>query len=523
MTPWPHQPKCVESVREAIAGGLCRILLQLGTGGGKTLIDKMLADIYLAEGRRGVLYVNRKELVRQTAKKFRDYGLDVGVRASGYENEYYKPFQISSVQTEIARKDRENWAPHTGGIAIISEAHLNAANEMQDLASQHIEAGDVIVGETATPIGLGHFYDHLIVGATNEELRECGATVPYVQFPCAEPDLSRLKVRDGEDPSAKEIAKLLRKTTQIIGHVIGEYRRLNPKQKPCLLFAPGVPESLWFAEQFYHAGIPAAHLDGENCWVNGVHYKSSPQMRHEIIGDDREPGMIRTGEIKVLCNRYVAREGVDIPEIEHIILATVMGSLQTLIQSVGRGGRACLWTGKQFCIVQDHGGHFWRAGLGCLNREREWNLQWTDAMHCQMHADRLRDGSEKPAAVCPVCTAAVYTSVCAACGHELYGRPFTRKVIQLDGTLQEVNDGMYKPLPIYNGTDGKKQWERMILYRSKVKNRDGTVRGRSFRECANLFAQENYGMYPDWNWPMMPRRELDRYREVQLVSRSELT
>src|SRR5262249_13670995 len=161
-----------------------------------------------------------------------------------------------------------------------------------------------------------------IVAGTNSELRQCGALVPCQHFGPDEPDLRKFKkLQAGRDLSeADNVAAIMR--PGIFGRVWDSFEKINPAHKPSILFAPGVKESVWCAEQFVSRGVSAAHIDGENVWVDGKWYRSSREARGDILAASRE------GRIVVLCNRFVLREGVNATWLAHGIFATVFGSLQ---------------------------------------------------------------------------------------------------------------------------------------------------------------------------------------------------
>ncbi len=517
MTPWPHQTRAVQEVLAARDAGKRRVLLSMPTGSGKTFVADQLIQMELAAGRKACIYTNRKLLLEQTARVFGDVGY--GVRASGHANEYYKPFQICSIQTESRRiNTRENYELHKADLVIIDEAHLNSADSMQDIAARHIEHGAMILGLTATPIDLGHFYDDMIVAANNSELRECGALVKAIHYGIEEPDCRKLKVPVGEDISENVLRKLMG-APKIVGRVIENYRRLNPEQKPTILFASGVSESLFFAEQFTRAGHRWAHIDGD--WIGlgemgddekMILYPANTTDLRKDLGE-----MVREGVIKGVSNRFVLREGIDWPFLVHGIFATVFGSLQTFLQSGGRLLRA--YPGKTEAIIQCHGGSWWRHGS--LNADREWRLEWSGTMIAAMREDRLRDGIEPEPFRCPDC-AMILAARCCPCGFTIDTRRRSRPVMQLDGEIVMLEGAIHQPRRIYTRPDGPKQWERIVLHRHRTKNVDGKFRERTFRECFNVFSRDNYGQYPDRSWPLMPRRDLDIYRCVADVPKGEL-
>jgi superfamily II DNA or RNA helicase len=367
---WPSQLYALEEVPARLRAGYRRVLVTSPTGGGKTVIICDLILWALKNGYKVIVYSNRKLLVRQLARVLRAHGITFGVRAAGHKDQRELPVQVSSLPTENSRVLRSGkWQVHGHGervLAIVDEAHLNAGPKALAILTRHLEHGGAYVGFTATPIDLAHAYDTLIVAGTPSELRKCGALVHALHYGPDEPDMKAFKqdAKTGEFTEEDVGTAIMTKT--IFGRVLDHYRLLNPEQRPTILFAPGVRESIWFAEELTAAGGRAAHIDSNGVWLDGEYSRDTDR--------DYVLTALRRGEIQVLCNRFVAREGLDLPEVSHIILATVMGSLRTYLQSVGRGLRAA--QGKKWLTIQDHGGHWHRHGS--VNVDRAWELNLTE-------------------------------------------------------------------------------------------------------------------------------------------------
>ena len=329
MNLWPHQANALDELLAALNWGEKRILVTSPTGGGKTVVAANLARDFLDRKKRVILYTNRRLLIEQFASVLTVHGFDFGIRAAGHAPDRGCPFQIASVQTEAARsmKGKEELFP--ADLVLVDEAHLQTGNTVQELQTYYAGLGAAWVGFTATPIDLGLLYSKLIVAGTNSELRQCGALVPCQMWGPDEPDLKAYKAElaAGKDLSEKKASSAMGgKSKHLFGRVFEWFEKLNPDHRPTILFAPGVDESMWFAEQFTERGIPAAHIDGKNVWVNGEQKPTTPERRQEILDGSRD------GSIKVITNRYVMREGIDAPWLEHGIFATVFGSLQTYLQ-----------------------------------------------------------------------------------------------------------------------------------------------------------------------------------------------
>lgn len=508
-TAWPHQQYAIDEVPRLIDLGHRRICVTAPTGAGKSFIICCLIEWAVENNWLVALYTNRKLLIEQLRRTLSSRGITYGVRASGHPDERNLQVQISSLPTERARVlNSQKWVVHGHGervLAIVDEAHLNKSDTAQAILQMHQDHGGVHVGFTATPIDLGHLYDNLVVAGTPSELRRCGALVPAYHFGPDEPDMKNFKqnVKTGEY-SEGDIKKAIM-TKCIFGRVMEYYERINQERRPTILFGPGVKESIWFAEQFHKEGVRAAHIDGNGIWVDGEYQRASIGERDEILK------RVANGEIKVLCNRFVAREGLDIPELSHAILATVFGSLQSYLQSVGRILRACL--GKDKATIQDHGGHWHRHGS--VNMDRHWELDITENI---IHGERVDDFREKKQAepiMCSECGLIRSSGpVCPQCGHESTKR--SRIVIQQDGTLHEHTGDIYKPRRVLMKHNTQKLWESTYYRAKKSRN------GMTFRQAEGLFVYENH-YWPPRDLPFMPKNNRDWFRKVKDVPREELT
>jgi DNA repair protein RadD len=526
MDRWAHQIRGVAEVLDAIAAGEKRLALTSPTGMGKSIGVCDIIERLVAEDWYAVLYSNRRLMVDQLITVLAQAGIKCGVRASGHEAERDLPVQISSLPTERARTLKsEQWTPHGEGrkcLAVVDEAHLNATGTALEMLEWHWSRGHVSLSVTATPLGIGNIATKLIVAGTNSEGRQCGALVPAIHYGCDEPDLRTLKVAIGEEVSqSKQRSAIM--TPTIWGRVIEQFRRLNPEERPTLLFGPDVAGSKWFAEQFSRAGISAAHIDGESVWWNGETYR-------RVRGDnDPAKDMLQAskeGRLKVICNRFVMREGIDAPWLSHLIFACIMGGVGTYLQAGGRLLRA--YPGLKEVTVQDHGGHYWRHGS--LNGDRQWFLEYTPQIASGLREDRLRGKlcgrckvkltpgfpvckacgflNEIEPIVCPECSRILNFWRCP-CGWEAppKWKP-SRKVVQIDGTLKEMTGDVFKPHNVMKQLRGPALWERMY-YRAK-----STKWNATFRQAFALFARDNYFQWPDRNWPLMPVRDIDQYKHV---------
>ena len=509
---WDHQQRGLDQIGGLLSAGERRICVAAPTGSGKSRM--MFESIARADGPVS-LYTDRRMLFDQICRGLDDASIAYGMVAAGRRPAVTRNVQVCMVQTAASRHLKGDATINPAALVLIDEAHKNAARQMKGLIDRHTDAvNDVaIIGYTATPLGVGHVYDQLVQPCTVSELRQRGVLVPAVHYGPDEPDqkwIGTIKVEGGECGIPNGKRGLYAK--RVFGSVIDNYRRHNDGSRPAMLFAPGVDESLWFAEQLTAAGIPAAHIDGTNCWVDGQLYVSDRAARDEIIG------RLRDGSIKCISNRFVLREGIDIPEVSHLIFATVFGSLSTYLQSGGRGLRGCPAIGKKDCIIQDHGGNWHR--FGSLNEDREWVLSLDNRIAANLREDRLRERQEPEPVMCPNCTAVRRPSpVCPFCDYRHVGR--SRMVMQADGKLKAMDGRKYPPRRLAKRTRNlERDWAARV--RQVRNSKKASVRRMTFRQLETTFAMDHNWRYPPRDLPGMPVHAIDMYRQVCAVAEDRL-
>lgn len=504
------QERAIAHIKGLTEQGEKLICLVAPTGGGKTRIAIELTNDFIDRDRKVLVLTNRKLLIEQLVGVFSAAGVEPGVRAANYPLDHTKAIQIASIQTETSRTVKGKiWDWFDADLVIIDEAHLNSSASVQKIIARYLEHGSVIVGMTATPIDLGHIYRVMVEAGTKAELRELGALVPCRHIGCDEPDKRLIRTIDAEDLSENELRDIFGKAEasignkrlkQLCGRVFDWYDRLNPERSATILFAPGVNESIWFHEEFVKRGISAAHIDGETVWLNGKPYNTSPEMRAEVLE------LSRLGEVKVLCNRFVLREGIDAPWLAHGIFATIFGSLQSYLQSGGRLLRA--FPGLKHVTLQDHGGNWWRHGS--LNEDREWKLDWTAAMYTGVRRERLEQGEEKEPVRCPQCGLILKSMKCV-CGFVI--QRASRPVVMANGELAEHTGRIFRPRT--------RTMKKDTTYLWKVETIKGLKGKKTYRQCeANFFRLHGY--YPPRGLPLMPSERLDWYLKVSDVPQNRL-
>jgi superfamily II DNA or RNA helicase len=397
---------------------------------------------------------------------------------------------------------------HPSNLVVVDEAHLQKADTMKRIVADHKAAGAAIVLLTATPIGLAHMVDELVISGTLREYRDCKALVPAVVRSIEQPDLSKVK-RNLTGEYILDGRKRKIYTQTIIGSVLDRWKRYNPDARPTMLYAPGVAESVWIAAQFAQQGVRACHVDATDCVLDGVRAKLTRAIWDEIVE------RFKAGSVKVICSRFKLREGVDIPSCYHAILATPIGSLASYIQTVGRVLRYSPETPDQV-LITDHGGNYLRHGSP--NDDRAWGDWWTLPEHVvsTMHERNIREGKKHEPIRCPKCEGERKSGIkCPHCGFE---HPKSQRHIVMEDGMMVVRDGnLIARKRIRREDDTQKLWDNMYWSWKQ----SGKCRDKTFAQLEGFFAHVNH-YHPPRDLQNMPKNSLDWWRSISDVTPQEL-
>lgn len=467
MTDWTRLQ--VESVNRILArmdAGQRSIVATGPTGIGKTAICKRL--IRECENRQlpWLFLTHRKMLLKQTHESLMSDLISHGIRASGWED-FWMPHaggQLAMIQSERASQESGKWERYPAKVVFVDEAHANKSGFAEQLLRDYLADGATVIGVTATPVGMGGLFKHMEIIADKTTARSIGALLPAHTYAPDEVNVSDVKTVsvDGEF-SQPELAKRF-KRHQVVGRVYEHWMKLNPEQLPAIGFAPGVKESMWFCDEFIRRGVKCAHIDGEKVYL-GEHdedgepivykNKEAEELREQVAEQSK------SGEIKVVWNRFVMREGVDWPWLYHAIFATAFSTVEAWDQSTGRVLRN--YAGYEKVIIQDHGGNVWRPGLGSPNADREWSLECTNSSMRKAATQKMQTGEDKQPKGCPNCNAVNSFSTwmkgdmsCNVCGYKF--KMSVRNVYQTDGTLQAVRGDAVKKK--HSKPDAQKMWDQ---------------------------------------------------------------
>ena len=246
---------------DSIRSGKRHPVLAATTSFGKTVLAADLMKGVQDKGNRGWFFCDRIKLVDQTIDKFRENGIDFGVRQNGHPlMKPHAPIQIASIQTVAAMVDKHNGRLPEFDFAMIDECHT-----MYDITKKILKKYDntPIVGLSATPFakGMGLYYDNLLVPCTDRELEADGDLCPVKYLGGRSVDRKKLKSQDSNNFTTKSVAEAANEEKELlVGSIVDNWLEYGENSQT-IAFSPTQDMSRALVDKLNAAGISAEHID----------------------------------------------------------------------------------------------------------------------------------------------------------------------------------------------------------------------------------------------------------------------
>ena len=342
----PYQQDLLKQTQDALAADAnARLMLQLPTGGGKTVIAGALLAAWLRDGRKAVWLTHRKELADQTCRMLTDAGVSAIANVNwtpGEDGPAMAGGAVILMAQTVGRRTarREVWNRYgPNDLLVIDEAHHAAAPGWERAMQQW---PGPIVGMTATPWrlsekeGFDHLFGDLLCGPQTADLQSLGSLCDAQVFiPPPEQRIAGGAVDRTGDYTESGIEQANRDRPDIMTAGALAFWQKHADNRQTIAYAVSVDHAHNLAAVFNEAGISAAVILGNT---------NREERDRAITG-------FRDGSIRVLVNVIVATEGFDLPDASCVIIARPTMSLALYLQMVGRGLRPKPDGGD--CIILD--------------------------------------------------------------------------------------------------------------------------------------------------------------------------
>lgn len=390
-----YQVETIDNVLTSMKNGHRSIIVQQPPRTGKTVIMSEIARRTTANHNRILFLVHRKEIVDQVKKTFVANDVDMNLAT------------IGMVQT-LTRRVETLKQP---AIIFVDEAHHVLAKSYRRILDAFPDAFKLLFTATPTRLsgeGFEEVADDLIQGKQVSWLIEHGNLAPVDYYAPKQIDTNLLKQKRTGEFTEDSIEQAMK--PKIYGNAVNNYRKLADG-KQAIAYTYNVASAKKLADAFNQAGISACSVDG----------KTPKDEREKIIND------YRNGTIQIVTNAELFTEGLDLPNVDCVIMLRPTQSLSLFLQF---GMRAMNPREGKTAIIIDHVGNVERFGLP--TDDRNWSLSGTEKQQ-QTSGETI-----KGVTVCESCFSTFYrtSDVCPNCGATLT----EEKVIEVveDAELQKI-------------------------------------------------------------------------------------
>lgn len=443
---YPYQQALKEQVYERWQQGYKAVALILSTSGGKSVILSDIVREFAAAGKTVLVMAHTREIVGQLSLHL------------GRQEVRHKLLSPDNVIRDVTAEHRRE----LGGRIFINPSSTVACAGMQTLVSRmdqlaswlktvdllvadefhHVTKGSgwgkvfeacpnaVKLGVTATPRradgkGLGidndGYADCMIQGPSMRSLVEMGSLTEYeILAPRGDFDLSALKQGADGDYTVPSM-KAASEKSHLVGDIVEHYVK-HSMGKAAIVFATDVETAGRIAEQFNHAGIPAASVSA----------KTDPAVRSDVLR------RLKDGRLMVACQCNLYGEGVSVDGIHTVILARPSNSLAFYMQAVGRALRKDKDCPDKVALIIDHCSNVVKHGFP--DQPRQWSLDRRDK-----RGPKEKDPDILPVLICEETGRPYLAHEIANCPHcagshiKLSGSPSTRAIEIVAGDLTKLS------------------------------------------------------------------------------------
>jgi len=400
--PYDYQEKAVNSIFEYFyGGGKGNPLIVAPTGSGKSVMIAETCRVINErwETQKVLILSHDSEILRQNLKAINcqlEDSLEIGLFSSELKSKTIKKFTVAGIQS-IYRKPE---LFKEFNIIFLDEAHT----VNYDKNSMYRKFFEIIkrpvIGFTATPFRMGTGYLHLGKDAFFDKiifsipLKTLQKRKKLCQVSSKQPsvtlDTSSISKTSKGEFISKELSLAFdrkRITSDIVDNVLQYLKKNNEVRKKWLVYAIDIKHAENIKECLEERGIKTLIL----------HNKIKVD-RNELFRQFIEDGFQAIVSVAMLTT------GVDIPEVDLLVLMRPTNSAGLHVQIIGRGMR---WSDlKKNCLVLDYAGNLERNGpidKPIIERKRQG-----------------KGGGEPMTKICGHCAeiVAIATRICPCCGEK---------------------------------------------------------------------------------------------------------
>ena len=351
LQPNSMQVGFIENLRKIYEAGEDRALLISATGTGKTYAS---AFAMRELGFQKVLFlVHRNQIAKQAIKSYRKvFGGQVSMgMVTGKHQEYDKDYVFATIQTLSKDETLQRYSKTRFDAIVIDEAHHSAANSYKKVLDYF--QPKLWLGMTATPDkrddnlegrNIYEIFNHQIAYEIRlQDAMEEDLLCPFHYFGITDLDL----IADEGKTSEEKVENFRYLTSdERVANVMkqAKYFGYSGERVKGLIFCSRIDEAKELSVKFNKNGWRTLVLSGND----------SEEARAAAI--ERLAGEESGNALDYIISVDIFSEGVDVPEINQVIMLRATQSPIVFIQQLGRGLRKA--EDKEYVVVLDFIGNY---------------------------------------------------------------------------------------------------------------------------------------------------------------------
>ena len=358
LQPNSMQVGFITNLKKILAAGEKRALLISATGTGKTYAS---AFAMRELGFRRVLFlVHRGQLARETRKSYEKVfanTVSMGLVGAGY-HEYEADYVFATVQTLNRDEHLLQYAKDAFDCIVLDEAHHVPADTYRKIMDHFTPK--LWLGMTATPDkrddnvegrNVYEIFNYQIAYEIRlQQAMEENLLCPFHYFGIT--DLSMI----GDEEAARDFNMLT--SDERVRHIVNQadYYGYSGDKVKGLIFCSNIKETEELSAKFNQIINPATGKNFRTVALNGSASEQERQdaferlaMNEDESSEDRQP-------LDYIFSVEILNEGVDIVEVNQVIMLRPTQSPIVFIQQLGRGLRKA--SGKEYVVILDFIGNY---------------------------------------------------------------------------------------------------------------------------------------------------------------------
>lgn len=303
--------------------------------------------------------VHRGQLAKQTKKSYErifDKSVSMGLVGAGH-HEYDSDYVFATVQTLNRENHLFKYNPQAFDCIILDEAHHSSADTYQKIMEYFKPR--LWLGMTATPdkrddnIDGRNIYEiyhyQIACDIRLQQAMEEDMLCPFHYF-----GISDISMLNEKEIKAKKISERYFNhltSDERVKHIIeqADYYGYSGNRVKGLIFCSRIDESIELSNKFNNAGFRTVALNGDSS-------EDERARAFERLAMDESDGTDELQPLDYIFSVEILNEGVDIVEVNQVIMLRPTESPIVFIQQLGRGLRKA--EGKEYVVILDFIGNY---------------------------------------------------------------------------------------------------------------------------------------------------------------------